>query len=147
MSFFNAFTLPQYRASANIRPARILAVSNTTKELVAEATGNTLPFIGVGANRYKYQFGGFEQQAFPYLAQTGDEVDYRGPGMEAHVIAGAAISALGKPLGSDANGQALSVTPGQTTGGTYIFGFPRDTAAALGEVIRCFVVPSTPILI
>lgn len=147
MSFFAAFAPPQVRASADIRPARLLSVSSSSEELVAEATGNTLPFAGVSANRYKYAPGGFEQTAYPYLAQTGDAVDYRGPGTEGDVLSGAAISNLGRPLGSDGSGRAVSVTPGQTTGGTYIAGYPRDTAAAANEVIRMVLIFSIPILV
>jgi hypothetical protein len=147
VSYFSPAAQPVYKASANVRPARLLAKSSGTAETAAEATGNTLPFVGVSANRYKFAPGGYEQTAVPYLAQTGDGIDYRGPGMVAQVLSGAAVSNLGRPLGSDGSGRAVSVTPGQTTGGTYIAGYPVVTAAAADEVIEMVVIFSIPILV
>ena len=151
------FTLPPYNAGANIRPARLLVRSNTAAQQCIEATGTTVPFIGVSANRYKYAPGGFEQVAYPYLALAAgvinsaapaDGVEYKGPGQEADVITGGAITAanLTNPLTSDSQGRAITVSV-PTTASTvvYIAGYPLETAAAAGAVIRMVVAQSIPL--
>jgi len=134
-------------ASANVRPARILALSTSTEETAAEATGVTAPVIGVSVNSYKFAYGGYEQTAVPYVAQTGDAIPYRGAGMQGVVLSGAAISNLGRPLVSDGSGRAISLTPaapGSTV--NWIVGFPIDTAAAADEQIRLWVAPVATVL-
>ncbi len=134
-------------ASGNVRPARILALSTSTEETAAEATGVTAPVIGVSVNAYKFPYGSYEQQALPYAAQTGDAIPYRGAGMQGEVLAGAAISNLGRPLVSDGSGRAVSLTPAAPgTTVNWIVGFPIDTAAVADETIRLWVAPVATVL-
>lgn len=126
------FTQRMLIASANVRPARILAVSASAEETAAEATGVTLPLVGVSVNAGKYPYGSFEYTAVPYTAETGDAISYRGPGQIAQVLSGAAITALGTPLTSDGSGRAITAS----TAASYCIGFPLDTAAAADELIR-----------
>lgn len=133
-------------ASADIRPARILALSASVEETAAEATGVSLPIIGVSVNAFK--LGGFyERAAVPFACQAGDAIPYRGPGMQGEVLSGAAISNLGRPLTSDSAGRAVSITPaapGSTV--NWIVGFPADTAAAANETIRVNIAPVATVL-
>jgi len=135
------------RASANVRPARILALSNGTEETAAEATGVTLPLLGVSVNSYKFPNGSYEQVAYPYTAQTGDAISYHGPGQQCRVLSGAAISALASPLSSDSAGRAVSVTVASSGTRNWIVGFPIDSAAAADELIRVALVFSYPVLV
>lgn len=141
------FTQRILLASANVRPARILALSNTVEETAAEATGATLPLVGVSVNAYKYANGGFEQQAIPFAAQTGDAIPHRGPGQVCQVLSGAAITNLARPLTSDANGRAISTAALGNTTNNWVVGYPLDTAAAADEIIRAWLVLSHPVLV
>lgn len=134
-------------ASANIRPGRCLALSNSAESTVAEATGVTLPLVGISKNRYKYAYGGYEQTAVPYLAETGDAVDYYGPGQIGEAVCGAAITNLARPLTSDGSGRVISTAALGNTTNNWIVGFPLDTAAAADEVVRVVVVQSMPVLV
>lgn len=119
-------------ASANVRPARILVLSASAEETAAEATGTTLPLVGVSVNAGKFPYGSYEYTAVPYTAETGDAIAYRGPGQVCQVLSGAAISALATPLTSDGSGRAITAT----AEGQYCIGFSLDTAAAANELIR-----------
>lgn len=127
-------------ANGNIRPARILAGVAGTENAAVEATGVTVPLLGVAKNRFKYAYGGYEQQAVPYLAETGDAIDYYGPGQQGEVLSGAAITVLTRPLTSDGSGRAISTAAAGNTTPNWIVGYPIDTAAAADEIIRVWVV-------
>lgn len=138
-------------AGGNIRPCRILVLDTTNEDKVVEATGVTVPMIGISANATKYPPGSTEDNG--YLAQTGDAVSYRGPGMQAQVLSGAAITRLDYPLTSDSQGRAISRSIPNPLGAsnayvpTWIVGYPIDTAAAANEIIRCLVVQSIPLYV
>lgn len=134
-------------ASGNVRPARLLALSASVEETAAEATGVTLPLLGVSVNAYKFPNGSYEQVAIPYTAQTGDAISYRGPGQIAQAISGAAISATASPLTSDGSGRCISATVASSGTRNWIVGFPIDTAAAADEIIRIMIVFSYPVLV
>lgn len=144
----NSFLSPrQLIASADVRPARIIAVSASAEETGAEATGVSLPVVGVSVNAFKFAFGGYEQIAIPFACQTGDAIPYYGAFSQCQVLSGAAISNLGRALVSDNAGRAVSLTaaaPGSTV--NWIVGFPLDTAAAANELIRLYVSPAQTVL-
>jgi hypothetical protein len=143
----HAWSQPLFVASADVRPARILARSSGTEETAAEATGVTLPMPGVVVNAYKFPYGSYEYVAYPYAAQTGDAIPYRGAGMRAEVLAGAAISALQHPLTSDGSGRAISAVVASSGTRTFVVGYPVDTAAGANETIRLDVIVSYPVLV
>lgn len=134
-------------ASADVRPLRILALSTGTEETAAEATGVTLPMPGVVKNAYKFPYGSYEYVAYPYAAQTGDAIPYNGPGQQAEVLTGAAISALQHPLTSDGSGRAITAIVASSGTRNWIVGFPIDTAAAANETLRIMIVNTYPVLV
>lgn len=152
MSFPLPFTAVKPKiAGGNIRPCRILVLDTTNEDKVVEATGVTVPMVGISVNATKYPPGSVEDSG--YLAVSGDAVSYRGPMQEAQVLSGAAISRLDYPLTSDSQGRAISRSIPNPLGAssafvpTWIVGYPIDTAAAANEIIRCLVVQSVPLYV
>lgn len=137
MSFFPAFVT--YTASAAVRPARILNYG-VTEAKAAEATGTTIPFIGISANRFKYPPNSFEAQAIPYLAETGDGIDYRAAGQVADCLCGAAITDLRTPVTSDGAGRAITANL-SVAGVNYYVGMPLNLTANANEIVRVLVAP------
>lgn len=135
----------QYVAGENITPARVLALSSGTVQTVemADAT-QTLPYVGLSDNRYKYIKGSLEQAGVPYTAETGDAVPYHGLGSVGWAVAGAAISNLSLPLTSDSTGRVVSATlPPADDGQVQVVGYPIDKATAADQLVRVRVQPST----
>lgn len=138
MSFYPDFV--PYIASATIRPARILTVG-TAEARTAEATGITIPFIGISANRFKLGApGSYESQAVPDIALTGDAVDYRCEGQIADCLCGAAITDLRVPVTSDGSARAITATL-TTAGVNYYVGMPLNVTANANEIVRVRVKP------
>lgn len=138
MSFYPDFV--PYNASANVRPARILAIG-TVEAQAAEATGVTAPMLGISANRFKLGApNSFESQAVPFIAVTGDSITYFAKGQVADCLCGAAITSLVLPVTSDGSGRAVTASI-SGAGVAFFVGWPLNTTANANEIVRVRIDP------
>jgi len=141
MSTVNQGTTNTYIASGNIRPARILVRSASVARSAAEAVDTTTVPIGVSLNSYKFTNSIYDGSVYAYTAVANDPIPYAGRGQVAIVTAGAAITDLSLPVGSDSAARAVSITPTDEGTVAYALGYPLSLASAAGDLILVDINP------
>lgn len=110
-------------AAADIEPRRAVTyAAPTADKSVQQATGSTLPFVGVSDT---------------LGADAGDMCDVHRAGLPG-VKLGGTVQA-GDPLTSDANGKAVKAVPGAGTT-VYLFGYADEHGVA-DDIIDYFAAP------
>ncbi len=122
-------------ASGDIRPNRFVTVTTTEDHAGVEANANEM-IIGVSGEETKFAPLS-DLVTTNNHAEDGDPVNLRGPGEEAMIVAGAAVTA-GDLLKSDNDGRAVVVALTGTTRQN-VGGRAQQAAAASGELIRISV--------
>jgi len=120
-----------FKAGGNIAPSRIIALSDAFTVTQAGATDDD-DLLGVSAESTKDAPG--LSGASTNHAESGDPVQYYGPGQVCLVEAGASITAPALCT-SDANGRAVTAATGERAV-LRVF----EDAGALGQKVRALVI-------
>ena len=117
---------PSLTAGGTIIPMRAIKL-DTTAEYTALAAGAGDKMIGV-APPYQKRAPGLTGSDTDIAAESGDQLDYYGPGDVAPVVAGAAIS-IGANVKASTSGKVVTATTG------WVGGIAMTAANADGDVV------------
>lgn len=140
---------PNFTAAGNIRPNRFLVGAgsgNGNFRKVIEATGSTLPLVGISQNgvRGPQPAGDVtgSTNSTTYLAVSGDPCPAFTAGMEGDLLLGGTVNDWRVPLTSDGSGQGVAQTP--TSGTLTYYGAIALEPGVSGDVIKVWVLPPCP---
>jgi hypothetical protein len=135
------FTQTPLEANGDIYPRRFIVGVAGTGNLGVQATGSTIPILGVSYDKLRYPPNSPADDGKNAVA--GEQLSYHGWGTIARVDIGTDITDLTVPVTSDGSGKAKPVSfAGGQTALVWIAGLPLDIGtSASGASTRVYILP------
>lgn len=140
MTGLSHFTQPNLTAGGNVSPMRFLKFDGTNFHRAIQATGVTVPLIGISERNTRYTPGSPSDDGF--IAIVDEMLPYRGPMQMASLTLGGSITTQNTPLTSDGSGKGIAQAPADGT--TAWYGAFAMASGSADQVITVYILPPTP---